>query len=202
MEVRLTEFSRILGVKVDLVRSAIHHNTLPFLDANRKNAETQSKLTRRTYSVSDAFLWFLQERMQDGLGLGAWKAARLVQSSLGRGMDYYLKERLAGNTTDDFFLVLQAGLPNVSRHLDDKIQGVRSGPPTISYVEQISSFDFRLSDRTFLTFIRLDLVFDLFKQVVESNGWSFDQDGFSEPQDTLSIRKRMTSRHRDAGLKE
>jgi len=195
MEVRLSEFAAIVGTRVDTIRNAIRQNKLPFLDANRQNAETKDKLARRTYSASDAFGWFLQDRISTALGFGAWGSAGRVQSAWPRGLSWYARDRLAGEPMSEFYLIFAEGLPSVDGVISSSLDRASH-----SVVGDAGFVDDLRSKYTFVTAIKLDSVFDLFLRVTKSRGWTVSEDGFAEADGNEATRARMLARERAMGL--
>ncbi|RWE72927.1 MAG: hypothetical protein EOS63_29385 [Mesorhizobium sp.] len=185
----MSDFAAITGAKVDAIRNAIRHNKLPFVDANRQNAETRDKLSRRTYSPADAFGWFLQERLSTALGFGSWGAANRLQSAWPRGLSWYIRDRFDGKPTGDIYLIFAEGLPTV----DGIFTGLQERAS--HSVVGASAFAEDLRSRyAFVTSIHLDAIFDLFVKVTEARGWTVSADGFDEVPGNAGARARMLAR--------
>lgn len=190
MEVRLSELATIVGTTPNVIRGAIQHNKLPFLDDSRNDEDTKRKIARRTYSVSDAFLWFFSEQLARALGVHPWSAAGKIRSLLPRGLNAYLKVRFSGQTAANSYAVFGSNLPNAGQILSDQLEW-----SIAEFVIDDEFSDEVKNKYTFVTTVHLDPIFDLFKQVIEGRGWSFDQGGFTKPSDVPSTRKRMMALH-------
>ena len=177
MEVRLSEFAEIVGVPSSTIRNAIHHNKLPFLDTQRKNAETEQKLARRTYSVADAFCWYLQDLASATLAVGPWMISNSIRRAHTRfPVDPYIEARLAGESRPESALFIGRGLPiaRAAGILDfDKEDAFVNvgGSDSLSSVREKYPVH---------VLIYLDPVFDSFVTLVRQRGWAITQEGFTK----------------------
>ncbi len=126
MEIRLSEFAEVVGTTTATIRNAIRLNKLPFLDTiNQSEAAKEGVVTRRLYSVADAFGWFLQDTLGLVLPMGQWAIAGNIQTAYRHGLRHYINDRLSAPKLRIFYLVLAKGLPKAS--------GVISGVPEWSF---------------------------------------------------------------------
>ncbi|MCY1664588.1 hypothetical protein [Rhizobium sp. SL86] len=179
MEVRLSVFAEIVGTTTATIRNAIQLNKLPFLDTHSQSESTkEGTVSRRLYSVSDAFGWFLQDTLGMVLPMGQWAIAGALQTSYRHGLRHYINDRLASAETSDFYLVLAKGLPKAS--------GLIGGVPEWSFSTWVCSSeavaDYR-KNYPVVTEIHLEPLFSLFVETLRLRGWSIDADGFRKISD-------------------
>ncbi|TWD55343.1 hypothetical protein FB480_102153 [Agrobacterium vitis] len=171
MEVRLSDFAEIVGTTTATIRNAIQLNKLPFLDTRRHNDETKQKIVRRTYSAADAFGWFLYDEASKGLGIGQWNMAGIVQACWPRGLRLYTHDFLAGNMSDDPYLIFATKFYVDETRAFTEIVLPRFGPDGSDNIADI------LSDHPFFTCIRLVPVFERFRLELKGRGWLVDELG-------------------------
>lgn len=173
MEVRLSDFTEIVGTTTATVLNGIQLNTLPFLDTQRQNEETQQKLARRTYSAADAFGWFLQDTVGLVLPMGKRAIAGKLQTAYVHGLRHYIDERFAAKDTSSFHLVFASGIPNA--------EGLVRGVPQWSFQVWVCEADAVADYRErypVVTAIHLDPIFTLFIETVKARGWLIENGGF------------------------
>lgn len=176
MEVRLSEFAEIVGTTTATIRNAIQLNKLPFLESHVRTAENNEKVSRRTYSVEDAFGWFLHEEISHLLGLGRWQSAGLVQACWRRGLRIYARERMEGVPSDDSYLIVGSKLPakDGSRALLEIVL------PRFSPRDQADNFLPLIADYPIISFVQLDPIFHRFVAVLAQRGWAITKEGFAK----------------------
>ncbi|MCZ7480919.1 hypothetical protein [Rhizobium rhizogenes] len=174
MEVRLSDFAEIVGTTTAVIRNAIQLNKLPFLDVNRKDHETTQKTTRRTYSVEDAFAWFLHEEAGRLLNMGQWAIAGRIQANWPRGLSLYAKDRVAGKAAENVCLILSSSLPgrDGTWSMHDFVI-LRNNPANgeDNALQIINKYPL-------VTVIHLDPLFERFRVALLSKRWTFTEDGF------------------------
>lgn len=177
MEVRLSEFAEIVGVASSTIRNAIHHNKLPFLDTQRKTAETEQKLARRTYSVADAFCWYLQDLASSTLAVGPWMIANSIRRAHTRvPVGPYIDARLAGESRPEVALFIGRGVPVLAA--DGLTEAdVKDAFVNVGGSDGLSSIREKYPVHIL---IYLDPVFDSFVTLVRQRGWAITEEGFTK----------------------
>lgn len=180
MEVRLAELAKIIGTPDTKIRNDIYHDKLPFEDRLRDSHSSGETKARRTYSVTQAFLMFLQGFVSDAFSAGPWAVANSIRRAHRKlPIDGYIMDRVEGETGPTLALVIGRGAPIASGGLTqyalfDAFCNVGDGQALASMKVNYPV----------LMVAYLDPVFDAFVKQAREHGWAIDADGFRKISDS------------------
>lgn len=181
MEVRLSEFAEIVGSTPAAIRSAIAKpDDLPFDDREFRVTKDAGQMTRRRYSVSDAFAWFLADEVPLAMGINARRMSALVRRSW--GVPGYVEDRLAANQdVGDRFLIIWSQ-PDKPQRFGGFLVPSYSFGAAVGGVSQVDEYR---RDRSVVLSINLDAMFRHFLAVSGERGWVINSEGFLKIDDAV-----------------
>jgi hypothetical protein len=176
MEVRLSEFADILGTTQHAIRSAIAKpDDLPFDDREFRVSKDAERVSRRKYSVADAFAWFLSDEMPIAIGVNGRRMSMHVRRSW--GLPDFVESRMRDfpNMPASGKLLIVWSKPSWTESADGAQRY-----PDYRFGSEIGTEDRLRELKHPIKFsIDLDAMFDRFVRICRMRGWAVSAEGFS-----------------------